>query len=455
MRLMMPLSTRPGAELDEGVDALLAEELDGSRPLDGAVDLVDELVANRRYVVNGGGGAVRHDGNLQLGEGGGGDGVHHALGGGAHEGAVEGAAHAEGDDLLRAAGLGVVEGADDGLAGAAHDDLAGGVDGADLGAGLAADILALAHVEADDGGHRAGAGLAGGGHQLAAGAEEADGIVEREGARGHEGGVLAERVAGDEGGAFEQVGVQVGGDAQEGEAGDGDRGLRVLGLLQLVLGALEADAGEGDAEDLVGAVEELLRRGETRRRGPSPCRRPGRPVRGRRRRGVPRAPSRRRQEGGGRTWELPFQIRIGHPQDFPTPIESRTPDTSGGRAAAPGSRCRSRRGARAGDGARDACAGGSWGTCAWEGEASLRSLTVVWRSRPCCIMVVSGAGTRVSDCSLSAGPGLPNEGRWPRAHRRTRPCFGRFRSLGRSPRSRRCRAAAWEQPLHNTAAHLP
>ena len=45
---------------------------------------------------------------------------------------------------------------------------------------LAADILTLALVEADDSRHRARPRLAGGGHQLATGAQQANGIVERE-----------------------------------------------------------------------------------------------------------------------------------------------------------------------------------------------------------------------------------------------------------------------------------
>lgn len=138
---------------------------------------------------------------------------------------------------------------------------------------------------------------------------------------------------------------------------------------------------------------------------------------------------------------------------LPDPDRARTPGTSGGRAAAPGSRCRSRRGGRAGDGARDACAGESWGTCAWEGGPSVRSRGSV--ALTAFLLMVIGWGTRVRIRSLSARPEPPIEGRWPPAHRRIRPRFCRFRSSGRSPGSRCCRAAAWEQPLHNTAAHLP
>ena len=164
--------------------------------------------------------------------------------------------------LLGAARLGVVEDADDGVPRAAHHDLAGGVDRADLGARLTADVLALGHVEPDNGGHRALALPTRRGHQLAPCAQEADGVVESEGARGDQRGVLAERMPRDEGRAIEQRWLEVGRDAQEREAGDGDRGLRVLRLLQLFLRALEADAREGHAEDLAGAVEELAGSGE-------------------------------------------------------------------------------------------------------------------------------------------------------------------------------------------------
>ncbi len=100
-------------------------------------------------------------------------------------------------------------------------------------------------------------------HELAARADGADGFGEGEGAGGDVGGVLAEGMAGGEGGAgdaffCEGFREDTGGGYRDGE----DGGLGVLGELELVVRAFEDEFGEGEAEGLVGLVEEGAGGGE-------------------------------------------------------------------------------------------------------------------------------------------------------------------------------------------------
>ena len=83
---------------------------------------------------------------------------------------------------------------------AGDHDLARGVEvgDPDVGVGAAAGDLDLVVVEAEDGGHRAGLGVARVVHGGGAGGDETDAVVEAEGAGGGQGGVLAEAVAGAE-----------------------------------------------------------------------------------------------------------------------------------------------------------------------------------------------------------------------------------------------------------------
>ena len=93
-------------------------------------------------------------------------------------------------------------------------------------------------------------------HELAAGADGADGVGEGEGAGGDVGGVLAEAVAGGVGDG-EVAGFEFGFECAQGGDGDGeDGGLGVLGLFEGVFGAVEDDAGEGEVEGVVGFFED-------------------------------------------------------------------------------------------------------------------------------------------------------------------------------------------------------
>ena len=113
-------------------------------------------------------------------------------------------------------------------------------------------------VEADEGGHAPLASGAGRLHQLAAATDEADGIAEVEGAGGDEGRVLAHRVAGREGG-FGGIDAELApAGANGGEVGDArgeERGLRVLGAVEVLLGTLPCEPGDRLAERLVGGSE--------------------------------------------------------------------------------------------------------------------------------------------------------------------------------------------------------
>ena len=113
-------------------------------------------------------------------------------------------------------------------------------------------------VEADDRGHAALAARARGLHLLAADPHQADGVGEVEGAGGDEGGVLAHRVAGGERG-LRDVHAQLVPALLDGlEVGDrgGEQGrLAVLGPVELLLGTLPREAGDGLAEGGIGGGE--------------------------------------------------------------------------------------------------------------------------------------------------------------------------------------------------------
>ena len=150
---------------------------------------------------------------------------------------------------------------DDGLVGGVEvgggDDLVGlAFDVAELGSDAGAGGFDVGEVEAEDGGHCAFSGGDGGLHELAAGADGADGVGEGESVGGDVGGVLAEGVAGGVGDG-EIAGFQLGLEHAEGRDGDGeDGGLRVLGELEGVFGTVEDEVGEGETEGVVGLFED-------------------------------------------------------------------------------------------------------------------------------------------------------------------------------------------------------
>ena len=113
-------------------------------------------------------------------------------------------------------------------------------------------------VEADDRGHPALAPGAGRLHQLAAAADEADGVGEVEGAGGDEGRVLAHRVAGGEGGLGDvdaELRPALAHGLEVGDRRGEERGLGVLGAVEVVLGALPGEPADRLAEGGVGGRE--------------------------------------------------------------------------------------------------------------------------------------------------------------------------------------------------------
>lgn len=210
--------------------------------------------------------------------------------GGGHQGAVEGRGDGEQDRFPGAGGFAEIDGAVDGGIGAGDDGLRGGVEvgggdgglvddvavkaGVDLGEGdgvgrggldelkLEAKLVGGAGAElgdlfggkTEDGCHGSLTGGDGFLHEAATGADGADGVGEGEGSGYDVGGVLAEGVAGGHGG-----GETVFGEDASGGDGDGeDRGLGVLGELEEVVGAVEDDFGECEAEGFVGFVKDGL-----------------------------------------------------------------------------------------------------------------------------------------------------------------------------------------------------
>ena len=118
-----------------------------------------------------------------------------------------------------------------------------------------ADGLEHSRVKTKDCGHGAGLCIAGFLHQAAALTHEADTVIEADGAGGDQRGVLAERVAGDEGWARGDCASLDCGRECGDRVGD-DGWLRVDGAGQFILGALEADLGERDAQRLVSRGED-------------------------------------------------------------------------------------------------------------------------------------------------------------------------------------------------------
>ena len=149
----------------------------------------------------------------------------------------------------------------DGALRAGDDDLSRRVDVGD------GDDLALRRFFADrahffDGrpdqrGHAAGADRHGFLHEASARAHDRRRLGGREAADADDGAVLAEGVAGHEiaprGAVLLEHGVKRGRDREDGR-------LRVLGELELILGTLEAERGDGEAEGGVDVVEDPARR---------------------------------------------------------------------------------------------------------------------------------------------------------------------------------------------------
>ena len=124
-------------------------------------------------------------------------------------------------------------------------------------------------------------------HLLAADAHEADGVREVQRAGGDQGRVLAHRVPGGEGGLGDVDAELVPAFADGLEVGDRrgeQRGLAVLGPVELLLGALPGEPADRLAERGVGGGEHARRRRGRPRRARGPCRRSGCPGRGTRRR---------------------------------------------------------------------------------------------------------------------------------------------------------------------------
>ena len=276
---MRPAEDLAGAYFDEVGCALGDEELDALDPAHRSGDLADEAVGDLGAVGEEARVDVAGDGEVGVIEGQGREVGGESVLGGLHEGAVEGRADLEHDGALGSGLLAQVGGAldgcgragDDGLVGGVEvgrrDDRAVGVEGLGLGRGrergelvgdLGADGLDELGGEAKDGSHCAFSGRDGLLHVLAAGAHGADGVGEGQGPGGDVGGVFAEGMAGGEGG----MDAAFGEDARGGDGDGQDRGLRVLGELELVFGALEDELREGEAEGLVGLFEDGSSDGE-------------------------------------------------------------------------------------------------------------------------------------------------------------------------------------------------
>ena len=156
-------------------------------------------------------------------------------------------------ELEGALGTGLCEGLAGGVDGshlAGDHQLAGIVvvgAGEDAGVERCADFLDLLILEADDGGHGGGIELAGALHGLGAGADKTQGVGKLQGAGSNQCGKLAQRVTGGHIGfhlALQGLG--------EGHGVDEDGGLGDARLLKLLVGAVEHNICDAEAEDVVG-----------------------------------------------------------------------------------------------------------------------------------------------------------------------------------------------------------
>ncbi len=172
-----------------------------------------------------------------------------------HERGVEGATHRQGHGPLRPELLGDLAGGGHCVRRAGDDDLAGGVVVGDPH--VAVDPCACGAdeivVEPEHGGHGAVLLVGGDLHGLAPFGDEADGVLEREGARRAQGAVLAERVSGCE--ARRQAGAL---DGVEDDHAEYERGeLAVAGVLQLVGVGAEQQIGHVAAAGVGGLLDQL------------------------------------------------------------------------------------------------------------------------------------------------------------------------------------------------------
>ena len=181
------------------------------------------------------------------------------FGSGLHQWAVRRHAHRQLDRALRALRLRDFDRAVDGGGGARDHDLAGRVEVRGLYdfalRGFTAGSFDFGVVDAEDRSHRALPRRHCCLHRLAAKLHEPDSRPEIERTGAHERGVLAEAVAGH---CRRQAAAVLAPDAPRGDAGREHRGLRALGLAELVLGAALAQLPEVVTEHVGGLRERFL-----------------------------------------------------------------------------------------------------------------------------------------------------------------------------------------------------
>ena len=116
-----------------------------------------------------------------------------------------------------------------------------------------ANLLDLFVGHADDGGHRAGSGLASLLHSQGARLDQLQTLLKRQGTSGNKCAELAQRVAGN------HIGLEfvAHGQRQDYTVQEHCR-LRHLGLLQVVLGAFKHQVGDAETQHLIGLLKQLL-----------------------------------------------------------------------------------------------------------------------------------------------------------------------------------------------------
>lgn len=247
------------ADFEEMAVAHGDERADGFGPADGAGDLGFEGVADGGGVGGRGGGEVADDGDGGVLGGGEGELGGEEVLGTLHQAGVVGAGDVEFDGAFDAEFLGACDGVVDAFDGAGEDDLARGVEVGDIDVGGVGEFADLGFVAADEGGHGALGGIAGGFHVFAAAGDEAEAIGEREGASGGVGGEFAEGESG--GGDWVEVGEAFAEEGEAHEAVEEEGGLAAGGFGEFLVRAFEHDGGEREAEGFVGLACQIARDG--------------------------------------------------------------------------------------------------------------------------------------------------------------------------------------------------
>ena len=259
VRLAMPVSTAPGPSSTKSVTPSASSVSRQCFQRTGLLSCADNNETPLGAVIVGECIDVRHDRHLRVAWVRLGDRLAQPVASRRHERSVERTGHRQGHHLLGADLLGDRARRGNALRRAGDDDLARGIEVGDphVGVGPAARDLDEVVVEPQHRGHRAGVVVTGLVHRVGTLADQPHAVVEGKCARGGEGGVLAQAVAG----AEARLDTQPLDRVEDDQARHERRQLGVAGVLQLVGVGIEqqpTDVAIGDLRCLVDQLPALV-----------------------------------------------------------------------------------------------------------------------------------------------------------------------------------------------------